>query len=60
MITLALAQMVYFPLSQVPFTGGRTACRAIPRQGVPGSDRPGVGPAHVLLRAGDLPVLPSG
>jgi len=32
MITLALAQMVYFFCLQAPFTGGRMDCRACPRR----------------------------
>ena len=47
MITLALAQMLFFFYLQAPFTGGEDGIQAVPRGKLFGADRP-------LERMGDV------
>ena len=56
MITLAFAQMVYFLCVQMPFTGGEDGLQGIPRKPLLGLIPTENDYAHVLRRAGDLPV----
>ena len=55
MITLALAQMVYFFCVQAPFTGGEDGIQAIPRGKLFGIVDAGVDMSMYWLVAGDLP-----
>ena len=55
MITLALAQMVYFFCLQAPFTGGEDGIQAVPRGTLFGVIDLADDADDVLLRAGDLP-----
>ena len=55
MITLALAQMVYFFCLQAPFTGGEDGIQAVPRGKLFGLLDLHQRPDAVLRRAGDLP-----
>jgi len=52
MITLALAQMIYFLCLQLPFTGGEDGLQSVPRQAA-GHDQPRKRPDPVLPGAGD-------
>jgi hypothetical protein len=54
MITLALAQMVYFFCLQAPFTGGEDGIQGVPRGACSACSR-WQRPHAVLRRAGDLP-----
>jgi branched-chain amino acid transport system permease protein len=53
MITLALAQLVFFVALQMPFTGGEDGLQGVPR-GRCWAHRPRRQPRDVLLRAGRL------
>ena len=54
MITLALAQMLYFVFLQAPFTGGEDGLQGVPRGKLFGLLSLDNDLAHVLLRAGGL------
>ena len=54
MITLALAQMVFFVCLQAPFTGGEDGLQGVPRGKLFGADSARLGHDHVLRGAGDL------
>jgi branched-chain amino acid transport system permease protein len=54
MITLALAQMVYFVCLQAPFTGGEDGLQGVPRGKLFGLIDAGVDTVHVLRRAGGV------
>ena len=55
MITLALAQMIYFFCLQAPFTHGEDGIQAVPRGHAPRPPRPAPDHDALLRRAGDLP-----
>ena len=55
MITLALAQMVFFFSLQAPFTGGGDGIRRRAARQTVRPDRPVAADGHVRLRAGGLP-----
>ena len=56
MITLALAQMVFFVCLQAPFTHGEDGIQGVPRGHLFGLIDLEPAARHVLFRAGDLPV----
>ena len=57
MITLALAQMMYFFAVQAPFTHGEDGIQAVPRGKLFGLHRSGQSDEYVFHGAGDLPRL---
>ena len=55
MITLALAQMVYFVALEAKFTGGEDGIQAVPRGTLLGLVDLNASARHVLFRAGGVP-----